>query len=183
MKKSKLGKVDWIKAGFRALCAGGVGAIKIEVIARELKTTKGSFYWHFKDLSALQLAMLDFWQDEGTSQIIDIAEGFADPKEGLLEIVRLAISKPAAEYGGMAAEVAIRDWGRWDKLAAARVVHVDKARIDYMSELFKQIGYDAPTAKQKAQILYSVYVGATHLRANGNDVKDALLLGFARTFL
>lgn len=183
MKKKKLGKIDWIKAGFRALCAGGANAIKVEVLAREIGTTKGSFYWHFKDLADLQTEMLDYWQTEGTVEIIDSAEEIANPKEAILEIVRQAIAGPHPSLGGIAAEVAIRDWGRWSEIAQERIIHVDKSRIDYLNELFQKSGYDPATAKQKAQILYSVYVGATHLRTAGNEVKDALLMGFARSFL
>lgn len=183
MKRKKLGKIDWIKSGFRALCVGGANAIRVEVLAREIGTTKGSFYWHFKDLADLQIAMLDYWQNHGTTQVIDIAEEIANPKEAILDIVARAIVGPPEEVGGIIAEVAIRDWGRWNDLANARIIHVDKSRIDYLSELFQKSGYDAATAKQKAQILYSTYVGAMHLRATGNEVKDALLIGFARTFL
>lgn len=183
MKKKKLGKIDWIYAAFRALCEGGANAIRVEALAREIGSTKGSFYWHFKDLADLQEAMLDYWQSHGTTQVIDIADEMSDPKDAILEIVRRAISGPPESAGGLVTEVAIRDWGRWSEIAKARILHVDKSRIDYLNELFQKVGYDAATAKQKAQILYSVYVGATHLRATGNDVKDALLIGFAQIFI
>ena len=183
MKKKKLGKIDWIYAGFRALCDGGANAIRIEVLAREIGATKGSFYWHFKDLADLQTAMLDHWQTYGTTEVIDRAEEVVDPKEAILNIVRRAIAGPPLNAGGSAVEVAVRDWGRWSAVANARIIHVDKSRIDYLGELFQKAGYDSATAKQKAQILYSAYVGAMHLRATGNEVKDALLMGFARSFL
>ncbi|KAF0113808.1 MAG: regulatory protein TetR [Hyphomonadaceae bacterium] len=180
---AKLSKQDWIKAGFRALCNGGANAIKIEVIAREIGATKGSFYWHFKDLPALQEAMLDLWQDIGTSQVIDMAEEIPHPKYALLAIVRFSLAPPEVEFGGTLAEIAIRDWGRWNEMANARIIHVDKSRIDYIFELFRKIGFDAATAKQKANILYASYVGATHLRATGNEIKDGLLIAFARSLL
>ena len=37
-------------AGFRALARSGARALRAEALARDLDTTKGSFYWHFKDL-------------------------------------------------------------------------------------------------------------------------------------
>jgi|APTNR8051073442_1049403.scaffolds.fasta_scaffold15332_2 AcrR family transcriptional regulator len=182
-KESKLSRQDWVKAGFPALRMGGANAIKVEAIAREIGATKGSFYWHFKDLPALQEAMLDFWQDLGTSQVIDMAEEIKDPKEAILTIVRFSLAPPEAELGGTLAEIAIRDWGRWSEMANARIIHVDKSRIDYLFELFQKIGFDPATAKQKANILYASYVGATHLRATGNEIKDGLLIAFAKSLL
>ena len=41
-------------AGFRALSAEGPQGIRVEAIARQLKLSKGSFYWHFKDVQALK---------------------------------------------------------------------------------------------------------------------------------
>ena len=41
------------RAAFRALARGGVEAIAVEPIAAELGTTKGSFYWHFKNRDSL----------------------------------------------------------------------------------------------------------------------------------
>lgn len=182
-QNQKLTKMDWIKGGFRALCKGGANAIKVEVIAREIGATKGSFYWHFKDLPALQEAMLDLWQDVGTGEVIDMAEEIKNPKEALLAIVRFSLAPPEVELGGTVAEIAIRDWGRWNEMAKARIIHVDKSRIDYLFELFRKIGFDAATAKQKANILYASYVGATHLRATGNEIKDGLLIAFANSLL
>ncbi|MFN3661424.1 TetR family transcriptional regulator [Yoonia sp.] len=41
---------DWLMAGFRALASHGPSALRAAALARDLGTTKGSFYWHFKDL-------------------------------------------------------------------------------------------------------------------------------------
>lgn len=65
-KRNSLTTDDWIRAGFRALTSGGPQAIKVEAIARRLHVSKGSFYWHFKDLSALQGAMLAHWLHSAT---------------------------------------------------------------------------------------------------------------------
>ncbi len=46
--KARLTRSDWVLAGFRALLASGPDAIRVEALARDLRATKGSFYWHFK---------------------------------------------------------------------------------------------------------------------------------------
>ena len=62
MTKSRLSPDKWLTAGFEALVASGPSALAAEPLARALGTTKGSFYWHFKDVPAFQDALLAAWQ-------------------------------------------------------------------------------------------------------------------------
>ncbi|MBR9990945.1 MAG: helix-turn-helix transcriptional regulator, partial [Gemmatimonadetes bacterium] len=43
------GREEWLSAAAQAMSDGGVEAVRVEAIARDLSITKGSFYWHFKD--------------------------------------------------------------------------------------------------------------------------------------
>ena len=43
----RLDREDWIAAGLGALERGGVEAVAVVPLARELGVTRGSFYWHF----------------------------------------------------------------------------------------------------------------------------------------
>mgnify|MGYP001820637128 CR=1 FL=1 len=61
MRKPRLTKEAWINAGLSALKEHGPDALKAEALARRLGTTKGSFYWHFKDIPAYHDALLDVW--------------------------------------------------------------------------------------------------------------------------
>ena len=49
---------DWVTLGLEVLAAKGSAAIRVEPMARKLKVTKGSFYWHFEDRRALERAMI-----------------------------------------------------------------------------------------------------------------------------
>ena len=69
--RTNLTPLDWVIAGIAALAEGGIDAVRVERLARVLRTTKGSFYWHFADRSALLLAMLDLWEREGTADLIE----------------------------------------------------------------------------------------------------------------
>ena len=44
---------DWVAAGLAALSKGGVGSVRVEVLAERLGVTKGGFYRRFKDRRAL----------------------------------------------------------------------------------------------------------------------------------
>lgn len=43
----------WIDAALDAMAEGGLGAVRVEALARTLGVTKGGFYWHFTDRQAL----------------------------------------------------------------------------------------------------------------------------------
>lgn len=183
MANSRLGKKDWIKAGFRALSMGGVGAIRIEAIAREIGTTKGSFYWHFKDLTELKNAMLDYYLTQGTEAVIKHIAPIINPEMALLTLIKTATAPPPDDIGGQNAEIAVRDWARWDTNAQAKVNEIDEMRTDFLVKNLLQMGFNEADAKVRANIMYAAYVGFISLRATGAKIKDGLLSAFAQSVI
>ena len=61
--RSQLDRDAWIKASLDVLAEKGLDGIRVEVLAKRLKVTKGSFYWHFKDRRDLFDAVLQRWKD------------------------------------------------------------------------------------------------------------------------
>src|SRR5436190_89599 len=51
---------DWVQAGFAVLAESGPNALRIDRLCERLEVTKGSFYWHFTDLSAYRGALSAF---------------------------------------------------------------------------------------------------------------------------
>lgn len=155
---------DWIAAGFRALTAGGPQAIKIEAIARELHVSKGSFYWHFKDVPSFRLAMLSHWTEVATKNIIDeVGGGNVDPREQLRRLVQLAASDRSDPYGGKLVEAAIRDWARYDMNVAETLKAVDLQRLQFLTMLFTASGTSTAQARAFSNVLYGALVGLEQL--------------------
>jgi AcrR family transcriptional regulator len=46
-----LTKSDWIEHGLRTLASDGANALKSGPMATPLKVSRGSFYWHFRDIA------------------------------------------------------------------------------------------------------------------------------------
>ncbi len=182
-KTPKLGKIDWINAGFRALCKGGANAIAIEPIARELKSTKGSFYWHFKDLAALKSAMLDHYKTAGTEAIIIIANQKLTPVESLHFTIRSALSPPKNDIGGRDAELAVRDWARWDKEAHEKLNQIDDARIGFLKSKLIEIGHNQIEADKRANILYATYLGAINMRAASKEISIETMIEYMNSMI
>jgi len=157
----KLGVEDWLAAAFRALTRGGPGAIKAEAIARDLKVSKGSFYWHFADVPALKSQMLGHWEERATQAIIVGVEETGDtPQAKLTALMSVSTSQLSDPYGGYLVEPAIRDWARYDKEATKTVKRVDTARIEYVERLFRSCKLTATQSVRAAGLLYTSLVGA-----------------------
>ena len=167
---------DWIAAAFRRLGQGGIGAVRAEVVARDLGVSKGSFYWHFADLPDLRSRMLEHWEAQATARILAMAEAASDaPLQRLARLLDLATSDLDAPYGGYATEAAIRDWARSDPEAAAAQARADAARLGYLQALFDQAG--VPNPDRAARLLLMCYTGAVHLGVGDRGQLSADLHG------
>jgi AcrR family transcriptional regulator len=80
----------WIEAGLKELASGGVGGVRVEVLAQRLGVTKGGFYRRFKDRRALLNAVLDEWgrgRISAINRLREQSEGQA-PSERLSSVAR-----------------------------------------------------------------------------------------------
>ncbi|MEM9427342.1 MAG: TetR/AcrR family transcriptional regulator [Pseudomonadota bacterium] len=160
---NRLTKEDWIIAGFQALSELGPGALKAELLARRIKSTKGSFYWHFKDVPAFHAAMLEHWKEKAVSDIIDTLAEIPDPAARFRRLASMASEAAPERYGGFAVEPAIRAWSMYEPRVAQGVAEVDRARIAYLAELLGAC--DRP--RGLALMVYGAYVGLDDLASRG----------------
>lgn len=163
--KARLTRSDWVLAGFRALLAAGPDAIRVEALARDLRATKGSFYWHFKDLADLRLSMLAAWEALASTQITEaLRHSPLSPRDRVLSLADRVATLPAAEEGGLALEPAIRDWGRVDPMARAVLERVDSRRIADLSDFLGEAGLPYLQAATAAVRFYAAVIGLENLR-------------------
>jgi AcrR family transcriptional regulator len=166
--KKRLSKEDWLFAGFRALCDGGPQAIRAEAIARELKTTKGSFYWHFADVPTFQSEMLTFWKIKATSELIEaLAPLDADPARQLYALIDLMLTSHSDVYGGFRAEPAIRHWAMNLPEAAAALQMVDGLRLAWLRGRFELLGQSREIASINGANFYALVMGLEQLELHG----------------
>jgi len=175
VKKKRLTAEDWLLAGFRALTELGPQALKAEALARGLGATKGSFYWHFKDVSDFHERMLAHWETHAFDQIVQAAEDEDDATRRLFRLGALATQNDAS-YGGSGTEPAIRAWGRSDRIVAAAVARVDGKRLDYIRAILTDIGVND---ENTARVIYGAYIGMGTLseadRQDNSSAMSALL--------
>ena len=162
--KTRLTREDWILAGFRALSRSGPSALKAEALARELKTTKGSFYWHFKDVADFETAMMVYWRAQATEQVIqNVAQQSASPEEDLRALLRIVTGLRSEAHGGLRAESAIRQWASVNSRVAEARHEVDAARLDYLAVQFAKAGFSRERAGLFSQAMYAALIGLEYL--------------------
>jgi AcrR family transcriptional regulator len=150
---TRLDSATWVTAALELLAREGVDAVRVELLARRLGVTKGSFYWHFKDRDALHAAMLEHWRRHVTLDVIDQLERTADPQARYQQAMRL----PFSGVPGTEVELAIRLWARRDERARAVLAEVDQIRLAFLGRLLEACGV-APEEAGARAILALAYV-------------------------
>lgn len=150
----KLGRHDWLTVGLKVLAESGIEAVRVEPLAKLMNVTKGSFYWHFKNREDLLEAMLQEWGTRETDDIIkQVEEVGGDASAKLLNLFQLAY-----EDDGQL-ERAMRTWAANDARAERAIAWIDRRRLDYLQDLFLQIGFPTVEAKTRARLAYYSWVG------------------------
>jgi AcrR family transcriptional regulator len=167
----RLGSAEWVEAALARLAQGGLDEVRVELLAKELNVTKGSFYWHFRDRSDLLERLLDSWRD-GRLQSISAQVGKIGeaPDVRLRRILDVYLDR--ANPKGMAIEMAIRDWARRDAVARKRVKEVDAERLRLVTGLFSQLGFEKNDASTRALAYYSFIFGQGLLAIPKSSLED-----------
>jgi AcrR family transcriptional regulator len=153
LKASPLQPDDWIRAAFARLSTEGIESVRIELLARDLGVSKGSFYWHFQDREELLAKMLDRWEaDEGAW----LDETVVTPHAA----ARWArFVEHCADLSLARLEAALRAWARRDDRVAARISGIEKKRSAHVSSVLRDIGFAPDAAESWGELALLVYLG------------------------
>ncbi len=172
----RLSREDWILAGFRALTTGGAGALRVEAVARDLGSTKGSFYWHFADPADWRAAMLAYWENVAFRGIVAALQALPAGEPRLRALAQIAVRRGNdASHGGTAAEPALRAWAHYAPDVAEVVGRVDSGRIAFLAECFRQMRGDMQDASGPARRFYVTYLGLQVLPGTADGDEKMLL--------
>ena len=166
VQRTALDREAWIKGAIAIMAEHGTEQLRVEILAKRLGVTKGSFYWHFKDRRDLQDAVLAFWRD---GRIRDIRKQTqAQPGgEAAALLHTIEVYSSARNRKGIAIEAALRDWARRDPQAAAVVEEVDAERLSCACRLFLACGIKEDEAQARSLMLYAYVFGVSLMRCGG----------------
>ena len=149
----RLTQSDWIDHGLRTLADEGTNALKVGPMAAALKVSRGSFYWHFRDIADFRSQVLRGWQERMTDQVIrDLETAKAEPDRLKHLMKRAFVEKPRLDR-------AIRAWAAEDEDVARIVASVDARRVVYIAKLLVAAGVDSRRAPSRAAFMYWAYLG------------------------
>jgi AcrR family transcriptional regulator len=181
--RSSLGPADWIAAATALLADKGVDAVRVDVLAKRIGVTRGSFYWHFKDRDDLLARVLLAWRDAATEQVISRFERRgASPMELMREVMSLPFRGRAAVEAA-SIELAIRSWARHDETARQRLDEVDAQRLSYIAQGLTAVGFPIAEARLRAFALYGWQVAESLLQQHGGAAQRSERRAFMEQLL
>jgi len=149
----RLTKSAWIDHGLRTLASDGANALKVGPMAAKLEVSRGSFYWHFRDIADFRSQVLRSWQERMTDQVIKDLESAKAQPDRLKHLVKRAfVEKPRLDR-------AIRSWAAEDEEVATIVATVDARRVAYIAKLLVAAGVESRRASPRAAFMYWAYLG------------------------
>ena len=173
-RPARLDRAAWIKGAIAVLAEEGPTELRVEVLAKRLQVTKGSFYWHFKDRRDLVDAVLDEWKD---GRIRDIRkQTSAEPGAELAALHHtIDVYSSGRNRKGLPIELAVREWARHDPRASQVVEEVDAERLACAARLFEKLGLSSAEAAARSVLLYAYVFGYSLMRCDGyvSNPKDA----------
>ena len=148
-------KEDWVKEGLKLLTEKGIHAVKVEVLARRLGVTKGSFYGYFLNRDALLQEMLDHWEEILTGNVIkDVRNLEGDLCTKLSKILDIVDGHLDEDT-----DKSMTSWSFRDERAKIVVNRVVRNRIDFMKSLFIEHGFSDEEAELRARLMHSFVHG------------------------
>lgn len=152
----KLTREDWIAVARKVVVKSGIEDVKVDRLAKRMKVTRGSFYWHFEDRQALLDALLDDWRGRNIREIEQITARWATTPLDFVEVIRIWLGEdPIVPQF----DAAIRAWARKSP-AVARLVHeTDDSWVALLRSHFTRMGMGADESLVRARIVYFHQIG------------------------
>lgn len=162
----------WIDAGLKALSAGGPGAVRVELLAKDLDVTRGGFYWHFPSKQAFLDEMLDTWERRSTEEVLErVEQEGGDARDKVRRAGMLTFSNELLPI-----DLAVRDWARRDASVAKRLRRVDNSRMEYLRLLIGEFIDDPEDVEARGMLAFALAIGSHFIAAdhNGSSRKQVL---------
>ena len=152
-RSSPLHPNDWVQAALSRLREQGIDAVRVELLARDLGVSKGSFYWHFHDRAALLEALLGLWEAEELEWL-----GTAGHYKSAATRWASFLDR-TAEPERVRTEGALLAWAQNHAEVASRVAAIEEKRLTLIARVLRDIGFALPAAKSWSEIASLLCLG------------------------
>lgn len=171
----------WLAAAKQAFLDTGLDAVKIQPLANRLNLSRTSFYWFFKDRSALLDALLEEWEAKNTGAFLDACGAYAETiSEAVLNLIVVfhdeALFEPQLDF-------AVRGWAHQSDTVMMRVNAADDRRLAAIREMFERFGFTPDDADVRARTVYLTQIGYISMQVQESvAARMARVPGYVKTF-
>lgn len=147
----------WLDAAYEALIESGIDSVKVMPLAKSLKISRTSFYWHFEDRDALLDALIRRWRDKNTGNLIAQTNVYAETiTEAILNLFDCWVNPDLFDAR---LDFAIRNWAQQSPELKSTLEETDRERVAAISAMFCRFGFAAEVAEVRALTVYYTQVG------------------------
>ena len=155
--RKTLSREAWIAAAIGVLEKKGIANVKVDRLSRQLKVTRGSFYFHFRNLKDLLDSLREEWRQRNCRPFQDLLH--VEFSDGLARFDAVTGVWIREDPFSPRLDLAIRDWARSSAAIAAEVTRQDDFRMSLLVDAFMAMGYDADESLIRARITYFQQIG------------------------
>ena len=137
----------------------GIRAVAVELLAKRMGVTKGSFYWHFPNRNALLEQSLLRWEKHDAANLQTSLGAIADPRERLRSFF-IRTSREKLTHDVYSALCTAADHPMVEPL----LERVAERRMKHIESAFGEIGFTPSEASHRARLTYSTYLGFLQLQ-------------------
>jgi AcrR family transcriptional regulator len=179
--KRPLGREIWLDTARQALIEEGTAGLEIKKLAKRLGSSRGGFYWFFKDRAQLLEELLSYWAQTSTLLFERIQHlPNQTGAEKYLAMTRLWVDE--TEYDPKW-DGAVRDWARTSEPVRDVVRAVDQKRIEVLERIFIDMGYRGKEANVRARVMYYHQVGYYAMDVQETQEQRRALIPYYRKVL
>jgi len=168
-------KQNWLETSLKLVSKHGIGILKVNMLSKELKVTKGSFYHHFKSHGAFIEEILEYWYKTFTKDSIDkIKQLENNPMKQIELLDNIIYSKD------LNIEIEFRAWRLRNKLVLAYMEKIDNERVLLIESILSKINpnNDKKTNENIAIYIYCQFIGSLFIQPRITQVKQKELDNF-----
>jgi len=162
-------KEDWLNKSLNLVSSSGINDLKIDILCKKFKLTKGSFYHHFKSQKVFINDLLDFWYESYTKEIIEEISKYNEEPLKQIELLNKVIYTK-----NLNTEIEFRAWGLRNKDVLIYVQKIDNERILVIESIQNKLfpNNSKEYNKNIALYIYSQFIGSLFIQPRITKAKQ-----------
>ncbi|MBS9715855.1 TetR/AcrR family transcriptional regulator [Pseudohalocynthiibacter aestuariivivens] len=147
----------WLDAAYQLLVTSGVEAVKILPLAKAVRMSRPSFYWHFEDREALLDALIARWDAKNTGNLVAQTRQHAvSIAEALFNLFDCWLDEDLFDAK---LDFAIRNWAQSAPNLKTKLEIADQTRVKAITDMFVRHGFNPFQSDIRASAIYYTQVG------------------------